>query len=157
MPLAQQQPWLRAVVSNWELSGVTTFSGGTPFTPTYSLTDSVDIIGTPSEIARIVALGDNQFGRPAPRTFGNAGVNILRGPGINNWDLRVGRRFALGSERKVLEFRAEFYNLPNHPQFSNVDQTARFNPAGEQINPLFLTPTSSRPPRRIQFALKLNW
>lgn len=149
--------WLRPLLARWEVSGVTMFSAGAPFTPGYSLTEGGDITGTPSEGARIVALGNKQFARPERGTFGNAGVGILRGPGINNWDLALHRRFPVGNERRYLQFRAEMYNVANHTQFSSLDTTARFDTAGEQINPLFLTPTNARPARRIQFALKFYW
>ncbi len=103
-----------------------------------------------------MALGQNQFARPERGTFGNAGVGILRGPGVNNWDVKVSRSFPV-RERRSLEFRAELYNIANHTQFSSLDTTARFDAAGEQINPLFLTPTAARPARRIQFALRFEW
>ncbi len=156
-PLWESSRWLRPLLSRWELSGVTMFSAGAPFTPGYSLVEGGDITGTPSEGARIVALGGGQFARPERGTFGNAGVNILRGPGINNWDLAVYRRFPVGNERRYLQFRAEMYNSANHTQFSSLDTSARFDTAGAQINPLFLTPTGARPARRIQFALKFYW
>lgn len=148
--------WLHPVVRQWEFSGTTMMSSGEPFTPGFSLVDGADITGTPSESARIVALGNNKFARPERGTFGNAGPGILRGPGINNWDLAVSRNFGLG-ERRSLQFRGEMYNAANHTQWLNVDRTARFDAAGDQINPLFLTPTAARPARRVQLALKFYW
>ncbi len=99
----------------------------------------------------------NQPGQLSPIAFGNAGVGILRGPGINNWDMRVARRFPLRGERRVLEFRGEFFNFPNHTQLAGLDTSARFDQQGNQINSQFLLPNSSRRPRQIQFALKLYW
>jgi len=156
--------WLRAPLEHWEFTGTTMLSAGTPFTPGFSTVDGMDFTGTPSESARMIWLGGNNFARPAlPRqpgtpsqaTFGNMGTTILRGPGINNWDIRIARRFPLFSEKRSLEFRSELYNFPNHTQFSAVDQTARFDQAGNQINSLFLQPTRARSPRRIQLALKV--
>ncbi len=49
--------------------------------------------------------------------FPTAGRNTLRLPRINNFDLSVGKRFNI-TERKRVDFRAEFYNTMNHPQFT---------------------------------------
>src|SRR6266496_2584478 len=79
-------------------------------------------------------------------SHGNMGRNTLRGPGINNWDLSILKRFKF-SEAKSLEFRSEFFNAFNHAQFLNPDLQG-FSSTFGQI-------TTARPPRLIQFALKL--
>jgi len=161
------------VVDNWKLSGITSFIAGSPYTPSFTLTDgaATDII-TGSQIAgRIVVTGDPRlskseksfyrtfdtsvFKRPAKGDWGNAGNGILRGPGVNNWDIALSKVIPLGAETRNLTFRGEFFNAWNHTQFSNVDSTARFNPAGAQTNALFGSYTATRPPRTIQFSLKL--
>jgi hypothetical protein len=156
--------WLRIPIERWELNGTTQMSRGQPFTPGLATVDGMNFTGTGAEGARPDWLGGKEFARPAlPRVagvpeeiyWGNAGVGILRRPGINNWDLRVTRRFRLFSERRTLEFRSEFFNVFNHTQFSGLDTTARFERDGTQINPLFLEPTAARRPRQIQFAIKL--
>ena len=98
--------------------------------------------------------------------IGNIGRNVLRGPGQNNVDFSIIKRFPIG-ESKNLEFRAEFYNLFNHVNFANpisnfnaVPSTS-INPNNGQIigNPGDfgrITSTSNNP-RLIQFALKLNF
>jgi len=53
-----------------------------------------------------------------PARFGNAGRNNLRGPGFFNVDLSLFRSFAV-TERIKLQFRGEFLNALNHPNFSN--------------------------------------
>lgn len=158
------------VVDNWQISGITSFISGAPFTPNFSTTDGADITG--SEIgARIVVTGNptlskgdktfyrtfdtSVFQRPAKGDFGNAGTGILYGPGVNNWDIAVSKRFPLWSEQRTLTFRSEFFNAWNHTQFSGVNSTARFDAAGNQTNALFGSYSSSRPPRTIQFSLKL--
>ncbi len=161
-----QNPWLRRPLERWELNATTQMSSGQPFTPSLATVDGMNFTGTGSEGARPDWLGGKDFARPAPPRpagvpeeiyWGNAGVGILRRPGINNWDLRVTRRFRLFHERRSLEFRSEFFNVFNHTQFSGVDTTARFERDGSQINPLFLQPTTSRRPRQIQFAFRVNW
>jgi hypothetical protein len=56
------------------------------------------------------------FGLSALGTFGNGGRNILRYPGQNNLDFSLLKSMSF-TESKRLEFRAEFFNLPNHTQF----------------------------------------
>src|SRR5262249_49599065 len=111
-------------------------------------------------------LGGNQFLRPGmPRAngaieqvyWGNAGPGIFTRPGINNWDVRLTRRFNLSGEKRTLEFRGEAFNLANHTQFSNIDTTARFDSLGSQINALFLEPNAARRARFLQAGLKVNW
>ncbi len=158
------------VLDNWKVSGITSFISGSPFTPGFSTTDGADITG--SDISgRIIVTGDPRlskgektfdrtfdtsvFQRPAKRDFGNAGNGILRGPGVNNWDLSASKLIPLGSEQRYLTFRGEFFNAFNHTQFSGVNSTARFDPTGKQTNPLFGSYSASRSPRTIQFSLKL--
>jgi hypothetical protein len=53
---------------------------------------------------------------PAPQAFGNAGVGIMRGPGVINLDFTLAKNFALAGQRSV-QFRAEVFNLLNRPNF----------------------------------------
>lgn len=55
---------------------------------------------------------------PAYGTIGNSGKNIWRGPGFANWDFSVTKAFKFG-DRLSTEFRAEFFNVLNHPEFVN--------------------------------------
>ena len=52
--------------------------------------------------------------------FGNTGSGILLGPGQFNFDASILKTTKI-TERTTLQFRAEFFNLMNHPQFSNLD------------------------------------
>ncbi|HEX5482955.1 MAG TPA: carboxypeptidase regulatory-like domain-containing protein [Terriglobia bacterium] len=58
----------------------------------------------------------NTFGKEAFGTFGNAGRNLLRGPGINNFDFALMKDTRL-TESTTIELRFEFYNFFNHTQF----------------------------------------
>ena len=75
--------------------------------------DTVD----PSQVVGYVAVDPNAafiFADTGARA--NAGRNLLRSPGINNWDIAFFKRFPI-TENQRLEFRAEMYNAFNHPQF----------------------------------------
>jgi len=172
---------LAPLVDGWSLSGITTFSTGAPFTPGYSTTYSVETTGS-SEGARINVLGNpilpkdqrtfyrnfdtSVFAPPTPCSwtnqtvacFGNAGTNIMYGPGFSNWDLSIEKKIPIGlSEGRALQFRAEGYNVWNHTQFSGYDTTARFDATGKQVNGNFGAYTSTRSPRIVAFSLRLRF
>ncbi len=84
-------------------------------------------------------------------TFGNAGRNILRGPGLNNLDISVQRDFRLPMEHAtVLTFRAEGFNAVNHPQFAAPGSTV-----GNTTNGV-ITATSNDN-RKLQFAIHIRF
>jgi Carboxypeptidase regulatory-like domain/TonB-dependent Receptor Plug Domain len=158
------------VLDNWQVSGITSFISGAPFTPGFSTVDGQDITGS-SESSRINVIGNaslpkgqrtffrnfnvDAFARPGLRDFGNAGVNFLRGPGINNWDINVGKRIPLLSETRFLQFRTELFNAWNHTQFSGLFTTARFDATGKQTDTNFGAYSAARSPRIIQLSLKV--
>lgn len=91
-------------------------------------------------------------------TFGNMGRNVLRGPGINNWDISLMKNFQF-TESKYLQFQANFFNAFNHAQFfspTSGEGAVGFGQAFGQVT-TDSTPSDSayyRGPRIIQFALK---
>ena len=88
-------------------------------------------------------------------TPGNEAKTVFRGPGINNWDLSLLKTVGVYHERARVEFRAEAYNAFNHTQYTNLDTTARFNPAtGAQTNVTFGQVTAAGSPRIMQLALR---
>ena len=98
-----------------------------------------------------------RFRAPARGELGNLGTNSFRGPGFLNHDLSVYRNFKW--ERVNTQLRFESYNSLNHTQFSGPSTGTRFNTVGstEQIDPLFLEPTSARNQRRIQIAIRVTF
>jgi hypothetical protein len=93
------------------------------------------------------------FMAPASGELGNSPRAPVSGPRFVNTDLSVIKHFRL-HERMQMDFRAEFFNLLNHPQFfltgggsgmQDINQTASFAVVNETVNN----------PRVIQFALKL--
>jgi hypothetical protein len=98
--------------------------------------------------------------------FGNVGRNVLRGPGQNNVDFSLIKRFPFG-ESKNIEFRAEFFNLFNHVNFANpisnlnAVPSASINQNTGQITgdpgDFGRIKATSNNPRLIQFALKFTF
>ena len=66
--------------------------------------------------------------------YGDSGSGILLGPGQFNWDMSALKTTRI-TERQVVQFRAEFFNIFNHPQFTNPNagQGAIYQPAGQGI------------------------
>jgi hypothetical protein len=164
---------VRGALDSWQVSGVVTMQSGTPLGITLSTVTSVDITGTPTDSARVVMI-DNPilpkdqrtfsrnfntaaFALPAIGTFGNAPKDVIRGPGLNNWDMSLFKNFRLAKERLKMQLRGEFYNAFNHTQFTNWNVNATFNTLGQQTNALFGQATAAAPARRIQVALRLTY
>jgi hypothetical protein len=80
----------------------------------------------------------------------------FRGPGFNNFDVSLFKNFPV-TETKVFQFRWEVYNIFNHPQGMTVNNTARFDPAGNQTNASFGQITATRPERRMQGSLRFTF
>ncbi|MGB6745607.1 MAG: hypothetical protein WBE38_18310, partial [Terracidiphilus sp.] len=57
------------------------------------------------------------FTQPALGTYGDTGRNILTQPGINNWDMSIGKGFSLGERAKFM-FKADAFNTFNHHQYA---------------------------------------
>jgi hypothetical protein len=64
------------------------------------------------------AKGNSVMIPPALGSFGTMGRNLFRDSGFKNWDLSAAKNWKLG-ERLKIQFRAEFFNILNHPNFAN--------------------------------------
>lgn len=160
--------WVPSRLSDgWQISGITTFQSGFPLDvfdsayPSltcagawyYACADEPNLLGSiqytnPRTSPTNNWFSASSFAAPAPGTFGNAGRNLLRGPGINNFDFALLKDTRL-TESTRLEMRFEFFNVLNHTQF---------NPAGilTDINfgPVFGQEFEAFSPRLIQLAAK---
>jgi hypothetical protein len=93
-------------------------------------------------------------------TFGNAGRNIVTGPGFHNLDFSVLKNTRI-RENVNLQFRAEFFNIANHPSFALPANIL----AAPNFGTLFQTPDAAQNnvglgsggPRLIQLAVKLSF
>ncbi len=122
-------------LGGWQTAGIFTVQGGFPFSVTESADPSntsggfdyrPDVVGNPKISNQSIQqwFNPSAFRRPAAYTFGNAGRNILRAPGLTNLDLSLLKNFHF-TESFYLQFRAEAFNVANHPHFfapnSNID------------------------------------
>lgn len=163
--------WAEQVLGGWQVAGINTFASGQP-TSACLLGDNAGIGSFSGLCQRADAVGPirldsgeraldrffntDGFALPTSGTFGNAAKNNIRLPGVNNWDLSIFKNFRtpwfagnLFSEEARIQFRAEFFNVWNHTQYSGLGTTFG--------TPSFGRVVSVRPPREIQFGLKFLW
>jgi hypothetical protein len=151
-------------LGGWHVGGIVTFRSGFYFSPLMGYdpsntgsngllrTDRVANGNLPSDQRNPDLWFDtNAFPVPTGYTFGNAGKNILEGPGGATADISVRKVFAL-TERTNLEFRAESFNLFNHPTFAQPDNYITDGPGAAGV----ITATVI-PQRQIQLSLKLRF
>jgi Carboxypeptidase regulatory-like domain len=88
---------------------------------------------------------------PGASGYGNTGRNIILGPGQFNFDMSLQKKTVIGGLREdaSLEFRADFFNAFNHPQFSNPANSNVASPGTFGV-----ITTTSVAPRILQFGLK---
>jgi hypothetical protein len=155
----------------WDLSGIFTSRTGIPFTVLVNRAAGVVPSGqTQSQRANYLGgdpyaankgpgqwLNPAAFGVPAAGTYGNAGRNRFRGPGLWQADLGIAKRFKI-TERFNLDFRTEMFNLFNRAQFglpvANISTTATFGRILQTAND---GSTGSGTSRQLQFMLRLNF
>jgi hypothetical protein len=107
---------------------------------------------------------DPAFGT-APQCFnlrGNAGRNILTGPGTSNLDFSLLKNNYIKriSENFNVQFRAEFFNILNRANFGvpvTPDHTDIFDSTGAPTGVAGLLTSTTTTAREVQFALKLSW
>jgi hypothetical protein len=169
---------LDRIVGGWQLEGITTLQSGTPFTvlngydnlnnggtgypnllcnPNYGLGRSTgQKVAQFFNTACFAPAGGGVIGVPN-YTFGNEGRNSVFGPGTNFWSAGLMKIFSM--ERVRIEFRAEFFNVFNHPNFSFLphsvfDGTPELQFGTPQFGKLSFTGQDSR---EIQFGLKATF
>jgi hypothetical protein len=148
---------LGKLTGGWQVAGITYLRTGQPFSVTFSSTQPgwfssrANLVGDPklprSQRSITRFFDPSAFAVPAPFTYGNSGRNMLFGPGDIIVDLSVLKNTKIG-ERVTAQFRAEFFNLPNHPNFGNPAANISV-PA--QVGRIF----GAGDPRQIQFGMKV--
>jgi hypothetical protein len=152
------------VASGWSVSAITTFATGQPVLFTGpNQTGTLFLNHLPNRVCDgqsnqlsgnirnngFVWFDSACFPVPPTGYFGNSGATVIYGPGVNNWDLGIGKATHL-TEDIVAQFRVELFNAWNHAQFQQPDGNA-----GDSSN--FGRISAARSPRLIQVAIKLLW
>ena len=162
--LTNRTPLLQHLLGNWELSSILTLQGGRPFSVLSGRDNSfagigrdyADLTGNPyldsgrSRSERIAAyFNAGAYAPNAIGTFGTAPRNHLIGPGLATLDAAIVKTIPI-RERYRIQFRSEFFNTFNRPNFgnpfanqNNLARLGRLETAGD--------------PRIIQLALKFQF
>ncbi len=159
----QPGPLLKTLLGGWQLSGITTWQTGTPFSVIngggadgtgaadnagvgdgLGVGSYADVIGSAHVGKPYVAPGGNNVGPlllnpgafAAPRglTFGNSGRNFLTNPSRINFNMSLYKHFRPFKDRLDIEFRAEAFNVFNHTQFRITDPANPGNTGNNVIN-----------------------
>jgi len=160
------------IIGGWELASIVTLRSGQPFTPVISgdtantgvgsqrpnVNGAPIMVGQPncwfyvssnSACSSFVSGVGNTFTVPATFTYGNGGRNILRADSLKQVDFTLLKMFPI-TERTALQFRAEMFNILNHPVFAVPNTTINNSSAGQVSSTLNAA-------RVIQLALKLSF
>ncbi len=165
-------------LGGWQFNGIVTEQTGSPFTVTANndgLVDGhnplyADCIGDPFAGATTnhklytttgFYINPAAFAQPGPGLFGDCAPYAFHGPGIQMWDLSLFKQFKF-TERYQLQFRTEFFNAFNHPNFASPNSSyspsslGSFGKVSDTLGPILGTDSGGPgDPREIQFALKL--
>ena len=192
LPIFTKGGLTHTLLGGWQYSGIAGFSTGIPLTVTDGTTygdnagvgnavgsgSYVDRTGDPSANIPSNSLlqgpsfskffyNPGAFATPTGLTFGDSGRDSLRNPGRTNFDMALFKHFAI-KESKAIEFRAEAFNIFNHPEWSGPGATAGMSCAGGPNNSGLAIPVAWDPgalgtlfeinsahvPRILQFGLK---
>lgn len=145
-----------AILGGWQTNGILVVQSGLPFSPVLqtSTTNGTgsrpDVIGPVSYPGtRLRWFDASAFGTPAAYTYGNAGRNILFGPGRWNWDMSLFKNFVIKDQTRF-ELRAEAFNIFNHPQLGQPNSSIGNAQVGQ------ITSTVGNP-RQLQMALRFQF
>jgi hypothetical protein len=162
--LASLRGWPQALFGGWQVNGIFAARSGLPVNVVRNPHNTgfeglrPDVVRDPNlaewqrSLTRYFDTGaflESAFTGSHKHDLGNAGRNLVRGPGLANLDFSVFKEIPL-EERARLQLRFEFFNLTNTPHFANPDGNMSDGSFGS------ITQTIANP-RIIQFAAKLGW
>jgi hypothetical protein len=175
-------PWaLNEAIGGWELSGLPSIHSGTPFMAnsfaflmSYSNEDPAILTGTLGPLkshpnVQDGIMGDfknpelayNQYAGPTGFAYGAR--NNLRGPGYFNLDAGLGKTFPIGLGKRLsgeslnLKFRADAFNVLNHPSFSAPNFENNMGVAYNPPNEFGTIPSTANAARVLQGSLRLEF
>jgi hypothetical protein len=153
--------WLHHAIGDWRGSAILMIQSGAPFTVNLSPAQDAanigliggdnlerpNLVGNPNDVPQTPAewFNTSAFALPAQYSFGNAGRNIVTGPGLANLDLSLQKGWSI-RENQTIQFRCDAFNTLNHP---NLDLPGRIVGAAN-----FGVITSAQDARELQFALR---
>jgi hypothetical protein len=167
--LSSRPGWVNQIAGGWEATGVLTLQTGLPFTPTISNDEANTGVGSqrPNRLGNpimvdqpgcwfyvaansvcqsLASSATAAFAEPASHTYGTSGRDILSANGLRELDFSLLKNFRI-TESKMLQFRAESFNLTNTPTYSAPSTSINVASGGVVTSTLNAA-------REIQLALK---
>ena len=153
LPFFRKSNWMaRTVLGNWSFAGLALLQSGFAMSPGIA-TSTAGLAIRPNQTApyrRIGKLGEwfdtNSFAPPGYGFYGNASNGSIRGPSYVSFNTGLYKTFPI-TERFSTQFRAEAFNVANHPNFESVSTSYGAGDYGHV--------TTARDPRILEFAIKL--
>ena len=150
------------ILGNWQVGGIAALYTGTPrsIRASGSSLNAASAVQTADQVGTVRKLGGvgpgqhyydpSAFAPVTEQRFGTSGRNILDTPGVTNLDLSIIKNFSIGETSEV-QFRAEFFNLTNTPQFG------RFNDNVNSGGFMTITSTNAFTERVIRIGLRFSF
>ena len=158
---------MKTTLGGWEISGIVISRSGAPLNIGLAGQNVASVVPNTANRPNVSGTMKNPhtvqewfdtsvFSMPAPGIWGNEPHNAVRGPGRNNWNISFFKNFTFNEQRGTnLQFRAEFFNIWNHPQW--IGDTLNFGISTLYGASNFGAVTSAYDPRTIQLALKFSF
>jgi Carboxypeptidase regulatory-like domain len=160
--LEDSEGWIHAAFADWQVGGIWTIESGSPFTVNLStdVANNGEPLSAPSQRPNVVCdpnsgpkttaqwFNTSCFATPAQYAYGNAGRDIVTGPGIENFDATFQKNFPI-RETTQIQFRADIFDFFNHPNFNQPNRIFTATPSA------FGSISSALDPRIMQFSLRL--
>lgn len=155
---------LDKVIGGWQISGISSFQTGQPFSVTYAAPGNpVGLVSGRANRVPGVALYPSHkthaewfnpaaFTAPPNFTYGTSGYDMLWGPHYQNWDMNLEKNIVF-QERYKVQLRADAFNIFNHPNFA-VPSSAISNPASLGV---IASTSNGYEARTVEFAAKFNF
>ena len=170
----------RELLGGWQISGITTFQSGAPFTvyngsadfsgfnQFYDRPDVVKVGPITQNNRNPDAAFDTAYFSKTPPTgrVGTSGRDQYYGPGLANYDFSAAKNFPLGTERVQLQMRGDLFNIFNHTNFSNPvanQSSASFGQITSTVGSSVATAVGTTAglvgggPRIVQFSMRLTF
>jgi hypothetical protein len=162
--LKNSQGWMHTAFGEWRVGGIWTIQSGAPFTVNLStdVANNGEPLSGPSQRPNLTCdpnkgpktaaewFSTSCFATPAAFTYGNAGRDILIGPGLDNFDASIQKEFPV-RESMNLQFRLDMFDFFNHPNFNAPVGAGRLLSTSTSFGQI----TSAQDPRDLQFSLRL--
>ena len=162
--LTNSEGWIHTAFGGWQVGGIWTLQSGAPFTVNLStdVANNGEPLSAPSQRPNLTCNPNSGpkttaqwfntacFTLPAPFTYGNAGRDIVTGPGLDDFDATLQNEFPVRENIK-LQFRLDIFDFFNHPNFNPPIGAGRMF----STSSIFGSITSAQDPREMQFSLRL--